>query len=229
MQTILDEVVELVLGLKGTPSGEHGDGIVRSPYVRQVYGDEVYGVFSEIKDAFDPTGIINPGKKVVSKAEGGGVARNLRYGPNYYTHEQSPHLHFPAGEYEREIEKCHGCAQCRSLVGTTMCPTYKATRREHASPRAKANLLRNIISGRLDPTASYVADATKDDHRLLHRVRHVRARVPVERQHPQADARSQGTLPLGPARPRRRPTCCWATPPVSRRVDAWSARWPTGW
>ena len=162
MQTILDEVVELVLGLKGTPSGEHGDGIVRSPYVRQVYGDEVYGIFSEIKDAFDPTGIINPGKKVVSKAEGGGVARNLRYGPTYYTHEQSPHLHFPAGEYEREIEKCHGCAQCRSLVGTTMCPTYKATRREHASPRAKANLLRNIISGRLDPTASYVADATRD-------------------------------------------------------------------
>ena len=217
-----------MLGLKGTPSGEHGDGIVRSPYVRQVYGDEVYGVFGEIKDAFDPTGIINPGKKVVGKAQSGGVARNLRYGPTYYTLEQSPHLHFPAGEYEREIEKCHGCAQCRSLVGTTMCPTYKATRREHASPRAKANLLRNIISGRLDQDASY-GRCRQSRHRLLHRVRHVRARVPVQRQHPQTHARGQERAIARRSASPARPTCCWATRRASRRADAWSARSPTGW
>ncbi|MBU2603829.1 MAG: FAD-binding protein [Actinobacteria bacterium] len=151
MNEIMEEVMEVILDLKATPSGEHGDGIVRSPYVRRVYGDEVYGIFERIKEAFDPTGIMNPGKKVVNPAETGGIATNLRYGRDYWTHEQSTQLHFPGGEYEREIEKCHGCAQCKSMVATTMCPTYKATRREHASPRAKANALRNIISGRLDP------------------------------------------------------------------------------
>jgi FAD/FMN-containing dehydrogenase/Fe-S oxidoreductase len=162
MKSIMDEAMQVVIDLKATPSGEHGDGIVRSPYVRMVYGDEVYGVFKEIKAAFDPTGIMNPGKKIVNEAVTGGLATNLRYGPDYYTHEQSTLLHFPQSEYELEIEKCHGCAQCKSLVATTMCPTYKATLREHASPRAKANLLRNIISGKLDPQTTYVADAAKE-------------------------------------------------------------------
>jgi len=162
MKTIMDEAMQVVVELKATPSGEHGDGLIRSPYVRMVYGEEVYGIFKEIKNAFDPTGILNPGKKIVNEATTGGLATNLRYGPYYYTHEQSTLLHFPDSEYDREIEKCHGCAQCKSMVVTTMCPTYKATRREHASPRAKANLLRNIISGKLDPDASYVADAAKE-------------------------------------------------------------------
>jgi FAD/FMN-containing dehydrogenase/Fe-S oxidoreductase len=161
MQKIMDEVVEVVLGLKGTPSGEHGDGWVRTPYIPQVYGTEVYGVFEEVKRAFDPDGIMNPGKKVFDASAGGGVARSMRYGPDYRTHEQNTYLHFPAGGYEREIEKCHGCSQCRSLVGTTMCPTYKATRLEQAAPRAKANLLRNIITGRLDPEDSYAQAAVK--------------------------------------------------------------------
>lgn len=162
MKSIMDEAMQVVIDLKATPSGEHGDGIVRSPYVRMVYGDEVYGIFKEIKTAFDPTGIMNPGKKIVNEAVTGGLATNLRYGPDYYTHEQSTVLHFPEGEYEGEIEKCHGCAQCKSLVATTMCPTFKATRREHASPRAKANLLRNIISGKLDPQTAYVTDAARE-------------------------------------------------------------------
>lgn len=161
MQAIMDEVVEVVLDLKGTPSGEHGDGWVRTPYIPRVYGPEVYGLFQEVKAAFDPEGIMNPGKKIADPSEGGGVARHLRYGPDYRTYEQQTFLHFAGGEYEREIEKCHGCSQCRSLVGTTMCPTYKATRREHASPRAKANLLRNVIRGRLHPTGRYADDAVK--------------------------------------------------------------------
>jgi FAD/FMN-containing dehydrogenase/Fe-S oxidoreductase len=161
MQRIMDEVVEVVLELKGTPSGEHGDGLVRTPYIPRVYGPEVYEVFTAVKQALDPEGIMNPGKKVADAGQGGGVARHLRYGSDYRTHEQRPFLHFSEGGYEREIEKCHGCSQCRSLVGTTMCPSYKATRREHASPRAKANLLRNIMTGRLDPASSYGDAAVK--------------------------------------------------------------------
>jgi Fe-S oxidoreductase len=162
MQSIMDEVMDFVSSIKGTPSGEHGDGLSRSPYISRFYGEEVYDIFKQVKAAFDPSGILNPGKKVVSKAEAGGLATNMRYGANYWTYEQSTMLDFPDGEYEREIEKCHGCAECKSLVGTTMCPTFKATRREHASPRAKANLLRNVITGKLDPGGTYALAAAKE-------------------------------------------------------------------
>jgi FAD/FMN-containing dehydrogenase len=102
MQQIMDEVVDVVLDLKGTPSGEHGDGWVRTPYIPRVYGSEVYGVFQAVKQAFDPDGIMNPGKKVFDASQGGGVARNMRYGADYRTYEQKPFLNFPAGGYERD-------------------------------------------------------------------------------------------------------------------------------
>ncbi len=161
MQLLYDEVSAYVRGVRGTMSGEHGDGLLRTPYLRQTYGDTVYSLFSLVKNAFDPQGLMNPGKKVGPQEESGSLLRDLRYGFDYRTLPQEPLLHFPGGEYEREIEKCHGCAQCKSTVATTMCPTYKATRREAASPRAKANLLRAIITGRLDPDSTYGEAAMK--------------------------------------------------------------------
>jgi FAD/FMN-containing dehydrogenase/Fe-S oxidoreductase len=161
VQALYAEVSEYVLGIRGTMSGEHGDGLLRSPYIRQMYGDEIYTIFARIKNAFDPRGVMNPGKKVVAQEESGPRLRDLRYGSGYHTLPQRPLLHFPDGGYEGEIEKCHGCGQCKSVVATTMCPTYKATRREHASPRAKANLLRAIITGDLDPEGTYGLAAAK--------------------------------------------------------------------
>ncbi len=161
MQRLLEEVVEMVLELRGTPSGEHGDGLVRTPLIPLVYGEEVYGVFQEVKDALDPTGIMNPGKKILQPGIGGGAAQNMRYGADYWTYDQSTVLAWENGAYQAEVEKCHGCAQCKSLVATTMCPTYKALKREHASPRAKANVLRNILSGRLDPESTHADQELK--------------------------------------------------------------------
>ena len=161
MQRLYEEVSGYVLGVRGTMSGEHGDGLLRTPHIRETYGDEIYSLFAQVKDAFDPQGMMNPGKKVAPQEASGSLLRDLRYGPNYRTVPQKPILHFPQSEYEREIEKCHGCGQCKSMVVTTMCPTYKATRREHASPRAKANLLRSIITGALDPNSAYGLAATK--------------------------------------------------------------------
>ncbi len=161
VQRLYDEVSAYVITIRGTMSGEHGDGLLRTPYIRQMYGDEIYTLFEGIKNAFDPRGVMNPGKKVAPQEERGSLLRDLRYGASYRTVPQKPVLHFPESEYEREIEKCHGCGQCKSMVVTTMCPTYKATRREHASPRAKANLLRSIIAGTLDPAGTYGEAAAK--------------------------------------------------------------------
>jgi FAD/FMN-containing dehydrogenase/Fe-S oxidoreductase len=161
MQAVYEEVSDYVLGIRGTMSGEHGDGLVRTPYIRRMYGADIYALFERIKAGFDPAGVLNPGKKIAPQEDSTRMPRYLRYGAGYQTAKQSPLLHFPAGEYEREIEKCHGCGQCKSVVATTMCPTYKATRREQASPRAKANLLRGIITGTLDPESTYGLAAAK--------------------------------------------------------------------
>lgn len=160
LQSIFDEVFAYVRDVRGTMSGEHGDGLLRTPYIKALYGEEVYALFRLVKRAFDPEGLLNPGKKVTD-TERDSLLADLRYGPDYRTLPQTPLLHFPRQEYEREIEKCHGCGQCKSVVATTMCPTYKITRREHASPRAKANLLRAVITGSLDPRTTYGRRATK--------------------------------------------------------------------
>ncbi|MCE5254426.1 MAG: FAD-binding protein [Actinomycetia bacterium] len=161
MQRIYDEVTAYVLGVRGTMAGEHGDGLVHTPRLQEMYGEELYGLFTRIKKAFDPDGLLNPGKKIGPQDAGGTLFRNVRYGAGYRTLPQEPILHFPPSGYEGEIERCHGCAVCKSAVATTMCPTYKATRREHASPRAKANLLRAVITGALDPETAYGRAATK--------------------------------------------------------------------
>jgi FAD/FMN-containing dehydrogenase/Fe-S oxidoreductase len=161
LQAVYEAASEYVLGVRGTMSGEHGDGLLRTPYIRRMYGTEIYTLFERVKTAFDPQNILNPGKKIAPQVDTAHVPEHLRYGPGYRTVPQRPLLHFPAGEYEREIEKCHGCGQCKSVVFTTMCPTYKATRREQASPRAKANLLRGIITGTLDPESTYGLAAMK--------------------------------------------------------------------
>jgi FAD/FMN-containing dehydrogenase/Fe-S oxidoreductase len=161
MQRIYDEVSGYVLGVRGTMAGEHGDGLVHTPRIREMYGEEIYSLFERVKKAFDPDGILNPGKKVGPQEKSGSLFRQVRYGPGYSTLPQKPLLHFGPRGYESEIERCHGCAACKSVVVTTMCPTYKATLREHAAPRAKANLLRSIITGALDPVSTYGLAATK--------------------------------------------------------------------
>ncbi len=161
MARLYEKVSEYVLSIRGTMSGEHGDGLLRTPHISRMYGAELYELFVEIKEAFDPQGLLNPGKKVGPQDDTGSLSRSLRYGADYRTLPQQTLLHFREGDYEREIEKCHGCAQCKGAVTGTMCPMYRATRREQASPRAKANMLRHIITGELDPDGTYGSRALK--------------------------------------------------------------------
>ncbi len=161
MDKLYSEISAYVLSVRGTMSGEHGDGLVNTPHLQEMYGEEIYTFFTRIKNAFDPRNVMNPGKKVGPQEPSGTLFHDARYGPGYTTLPQRTLLHFAPRGYEGEIERCHGCALCKSALTTTMCPTYKATRREHASPRAKANLLRGIITGALDPQSTYALAATK--------------------------------------------------------------------
>ena len=143
MQRIYDEVSAYVLSVRGTMAGEHGDGLVHTPRLQEMYGEEIYTLFTRIKNAFDPQNVTQPRQE--SRAAGsratpcsGTCATDRTIAPC----PRSPCCTSPPRGYESDIERCHGCAVCKSAVVTTMCPTYKATRSEHASPRAKANLLR---------------------------------------------------------------------------------------
>ncbi len=61
---IIDEYYNLVIGLGGSTSGEHSDGRLRAPYLKQLYGDQMYEVFQKVKQIFDPYGTMNPGVKI---------------------------------------------------------------------------------------------------------------------------------------------------------------------
>jgi FAD/FMN-containing dehydrogenase/Fe-S oxidoreductase len=161
MQRIYDEVTAYVLSVRGTMAGEHGDGLVHTPRLQEMYGEEIYTLFTRIKNAFDPQGVLNPGKKVGPQEPRHTLFGAVRYPAGYRTLPQSTLLHFPPRGYENEIERCHGCAVCKSTVVTTMCPVYKATRKEHASPRAKANLLRGIITGGIELNDVYGSELMK--------------------------------------------------------------------
>ena len=145
-ETISQEIADLVLEFGGALSGEHGDGLVRSPFMRQMFGDDLFEAFREIKRTFDPLGIFNPGKIVDAPP----LTHNLRYGVAYKA--ANPTTWFDYSEYggiAGAIEMCSGVGACRKKLSGTMCPSYMATREESASTRGRANVLRLAISGRL--------------------------------------------------------------------------------
>ncbi len=155
MRAIADEVFDLTLSLGGTVSGEHGDGIARTEYVGKLYGPLV-GLFAQVKRLFDPDHLLNPGKKVPDPRRSYTLTSQLRFDPDYGSRPMDERLEWGQSSLAAEAERCHGCATCRTLPvdKTRMCPVYKALRIEDAAPRAKANVLREIAAGRLDPQAA---------------------------------------------------------------------------
>ena len=145
MELMAREVADLVLEFGGSLSGEHGDGIVRGVFTERMFGSELYQAFRELKQAFDPNGLLNPGK-IIDTPE---FTENLRLGPETANWEPKTVLDFSAdGGFARAIEQCNGQGACRKLEGT-MCPSYVATREEEHSTRGRANLLRMVLSGKL--------------------------------------------------------------------------------
>tara|TARA_B100001559_G_scaffold130630_1_gene109906 strand:+ start:1413 stop:4325 length:2913 start_codon:yes stop_codon:yes gene_type:complete len=147
MIKISDEISDLVKEFDGSLSGEHGDGIVRGVWSEKMYGPKIIDSFRELKGAFDPTTIMNPGKIFDTPKMGD----NLRYGTAYKLKKIDTVLDFSVeGGFEGAVEKCIGVGACRKLNAGAMCPSYMATREEVHSTRGRANALRGVLSGSLN-------------------------------------------------------------------------------
>ena len=145
-ESLAKAVANLVLEFGGALSGEHGDGLVRGPFMRQMFGDTLYEAFREIKRTFDPQGIFNPGKIVDSPP----LTSNLRFGAGYRTANPPTFFEYSEfGGFGGAVEMCSGVGACRKKLSGTMCPSYMATRDEKDSTRGRANVLRLAMSGRL--------------------------------------------------------------------------------
>jgi FAD/FMN-containing dehydrogenase/Fe-S oxidoreductase len=174
-EALAHDVADLVLEFGGALSGEHGDGLVRSPFMRQMFGPVVYEVFREIKRTFDPHGILNPGKIV----DAPGLTQHLRYGGGYVTPTPSTHFDYSDfGGLGGAVDMCSGLGACRKKLDGTMCPSYMATLDEAHSTRGRANVLRLAMTGRLRE-AGLGDDGVRDVLDLCLECRACKAECPV--------------------------------------------------
>ena len=134
MRRIAEEVTDLVLEFGGSLSGEHGDGLARSEWNKKMFGPVVYEAFCQVKQAFDPRNLLNPGRVVHAPP----MTENLRYPPGYAPAEPETLFDYSKQEgFVRSVEMCNGNGACRKLQGGTMCPSFRATlRREGQHARA---------------------------------------------------------------------------------------------
>ena len=179
LRSIAEAVSDLVLEFGGALSGEHGDGLVRSPFNEKMFGSKLYGAFRELKRVFDPKGLLNPGKIVEALPLGEAMSAILRIkSSSVQDAEKSGDKAFSSslptvsvpfdlgttrldfskqGGFARAIEMCSGVGACRKRGEGTMCPSYMATNEEEHSTRGRAVLLQAAISGRL-PSEELVSE-----------------------------------------------------------------------
>ncbi|MGQ0752591.1 MAG: FAD-binding and (Fe-S)-binding domain-containing protein, partial [Betaproteobacteria bacterium] len=152
MRAIAEEAAELVKQYKGAYSGEHGDGLVRSEWVAPFFGPKLTRAFEEIKDLFDPKGLLNPGKIVRPSKQDDRTL--FRFKPGYATVKVPTALDWSEwGGFDKAVEMCNNNGHCRKFDAGTMCPSYRATRDEQHLTRGRANTLRLALSGQLGPDA----------------------------------------------------------------------------
>ncbi|MFC7131481.1 FAD-binding and (Fe-S)-binding domain-containing protein [Haloferax chudinovii] len=165
MVEIADAVTDFVVELGGSVSGEHGDGRARTQWNRKLYGDALWNAFRDLKTAFDPDWLLNPGN-VCGDHD---MTEHLRYDGEYtYDAGFEPSLNWEnENGMQGMVELCHGCGGCRGgqdTSGGVMCPTYRAADEEITTTRGRANLLRQAMSGDLpdDPTDDEFAEEVLD-------------------------------------------------------------------
>ncbi len=168
MRAIAEEASAMVREYKGAFSGEHGDGLVRTEWVGWQFGPRLSRAFEEIKDLFDPAGLMNPGKIV--RGTKMDDATLFRFPPGYRIQTTTPALDWsawnvqgdaatgaltpagtggdPAQGFAKAVEMCNNNGHCRKFDAGTMCPSYRVTRDEEHLTRGRANTLRLALSGK---------------------------------------------------------------------------------
>ena len=180
MRAIAEETAAIVREYKGAFSGEHGDGLVRSEWVGWQFGPRLSKAFEAIKDLFDPSHLMNPGKIV--RATRMDDAALFRFPPTYRTMALDTGLDWsawnvqndpatgaltaagtggdPAHGFAKAVEMCNNNGHCRKVDAGTMCPSYRATRDEIHLTRGRANTLRLALAGQLGD--AFASNAVRD-------------------------------------------------------------------
>lgn len=170
MRAIAEEASELVRRYKGAYSGEHGDGLVRSEWVSWQYGPRLTRAFEQVKDLFDPHGLMNPGKIV--RPPRMDDSKLFRFAPGYEAQRVNTALDWsawnvqndaasgevsepgsggdPSGGFAKAVEMCNNNGHCRKFDAGVMCPSFRVTREEEHLTRGRANTLRLAVSGQID-------------------------------------------------------------------------------
>ncbi|HEX6222905.1 MAG TPA: FAD-binding and (Fe-S)-binding domain-containing protein, partial [Chryseolinea sp.] len=159
-RTMAEETASLVKKYDGSLSGEHGDGRLRGEFIPKMIGPHNYALIKRLKQVWDPQCIFNPGKIVDTPP----MDTHLRYEKNQKTKEFDTILDFSETMgILRTAEQCNGSGDCRKteITGGTMCPSYMATRNEKDTTRARANILREMIT-RSDKVNPFAHDEIKD-------------------------------------------------------------------
>ncbi len=152
MRRIANAVAEVVVDMRGSFSGEHGDGLSHAEFNERVFGPKLFRAFQELKAAFDPDGLLNPGKVIPPIGEKPpALDQALRFGPDYRAQTlETVFAYRREGDFAHAVEDCSGVGVCRHEDGV-MCPSFQATRDEMHLTRGRANALRAAISGILPP------------------------------------------------------------------------------
>ena len=155
MRSISEESFEIVKNYKGSHSGEHGDGIVRSEFHEMMFGKKIVNAFEEIKDTFDSKNLLNPGKIV--RPFKSNDRDLMRYKLGYQAQNISTHYDWSNwGQFTDAVEMCNNNGACRKLDSGVMCPSYRVTKEEKDLVRGRANTLRLALSNQL-PEGSFAS------------------------------------------------------------------------
>ena len=195
MRAVAEECFALVREYKGSHSGEHGDGLVRSEFHETMFGSRIVRAFETVKDAFDPNNMLNPGRIVRPPRMDDRTL--FRYGRAMRrSRDFTPKLDWsdhpgPLGGMLGAVEMCNNNGTCRAFDAGVMCPSYRVTRDETHLTRGRANTLRLALTGQLGADAM-ASDAVGRRDGTVRLLQGVPARMPDRRRYGEDEDRGAG-------------------------------------